>query len=122
MVQVGCLLVESCSGQKINKEALNMQNFSQKLNAFVVDEQGYIIEYILVLPYDVLERNVIKESWTQRLFVPKWDYVNSLWVEGLTPDEVAIREQEINEQKQQIPDEEMNGMAILELSNIILGG
>ncbi|PAD70891.1 hypothetical protein CHH83_01450 [Bacillus sp. 7586-K] len=99
-----------------------MIDFSLKVNAYVIDEQGYISEYILVLPYDVLQKNIIKESWTQRLFVPKWDYVNSLWVEGLTPDEVAIREQEINEQKQQIPDEEMNGMAILELSNIILGG
>lgn len=99
-----------------------MQDFSTKINAFVVDEQGYIIEYILVLPYDVLERNVIKESWNQRLFVPKWDYENSLWIEGLSPEEVAIREQEINDQKQQIPGEEMNGMAILELSNIILGG
>ncbi|MGN7938495.1 hypothetical protein [Metabacillus sp. 22489] len=99
-----------------------MQDFSTKINAFVVDEQGYISEYILVLPYDVLERNVIKESWNQRLFVPKWDYENSLWIEGLSPEEVAIREQEINDQKQQIPGEEMNGMAILELSNIILGG
>ncbi|MDQ0228406.1 hypothetical protein [Metabacillus niabensis] len=99
-----------------------MQDFSTKINAFVVDEQGYIIEYILVLPYDVLERNVIKVIWNQRLFVSKWDFENSLWIEGLTPEEVAIREQEINDQKQQIPDEEMNGMAILELSNIILGG
>lgn len=99
-----------------------MIDFSRKVNAFVIDEQGYITEYILVLPYDVLERNIIKESWTQRLFVPRWDYENSVWIEGLSPEEVAIREQEINNQNQQIPDEEMNAMAILELSNIILGG
>lgn len=98
-----------------------MIDFSRKVNAFVIDEQGYITEYILVLPYDVLQKNIIKESWIQRLFVPRWDYENSLWIEGLSPEEVAIREQEIDDQKQQITDEEMNAMAILELSNIILG-
>ncbi len=97
-------------------------DFSQRMEAYEVDSDGYILNVIAVLPYDVLQKYTIKESWTQRLFVPKWDFENSFWVEGLTPEEVAIREQEINDQKQQIPDEEMNGMAILELSNIILGG
>jgi len=67
----------------------------------VVDEQGFVLNEVVIQEYDSvgnrldveIPENYIPPNFTKRLFVPKWDFESQEWVEGLSPEEVAEREQ-----------------------------
>lgn len=65
-------------------------------------------------------RNIITEPWQESFFEHKYDFKTNTWVEGLTPEEVAQRHKALEEFNNRIPDEEMNAIAIMELSQIVL--
>ena len=65
-------------------------------------------------------RKLITLPWKEPLFQPKYDFETDTWVEGLSAEETAQRELEIEQFNNRIPDEEMNAIAIMELSQIVL--
>lgn len=56
--------------------------------ANVIDEDGFIIEPIVVLTMDVLQKHEIKDIVPEGLYTPKWDYSSKNWVEGASLNEV----------------------------------
>lgn len=80
-------------------------------------------EGVEVPPYHFL-------GWGDRKFFdPKWDFELEDWVEGLPPEEVIAREEELQNQTQDPltfqklnEENEMNALAIMELAQISLGG
>lgn len=73
-------------------------------------------------------KHIVTFGWHgKRLFKPKFNFELNDWVEGLSPEEIAERESEINnppisEIEQLKKGNEMNAIAILELTSFILGG
>lgn len=93
----------------------------------VINGEGNIIDEVAVEDVDkhgdikYVYPNYITPNYEKRLFVPKWDFEKEDWVEGLTPEEVATREEEIENMNNKISGEEMNAIAIMELAQIIMG-
>ena len=56
------------------------------VQANVVDNDGFIIEPMVVSVYDVLQVNVIKVVVEQGFYTPRWDYENKKWIEGAELD------------------------------------
>ena len=98
---------------------------AMKKDVFKVDQEGAIIEYLLMSEEEIQEarkndRFIIGEGWTdKRFFEPKWDFAKEEWVEGLTDEEVQRREQEIIQQQSQLNEADMQALAILELATEI---
>ncbi|MBO0962933.1 hypothetical protein J1P26_24995 [Neobacillus sp. MM2021_6] len=89
----------------------------------IVDDQGNYLEPLLVFPYDVLPVNLVRDPVPEGLYQPRWD--GAKWVEGLSEDELR------NRQLQNIPiseidkireESQMNALAIMELTELLLGG
>lgn len=97
---------------------------AMKKDVFEVDQEGMIIEYLLMNDEEIEQarkngRLIIEQGWNQTFFEPKWDFVKEEWVEGLTDEEVQQREQEIIEQQSQLNEADMQALAILELATEI---
>ncbi|WP_191556454.1 hypothetical protein [Metabacillus idriensis] len=92
------------------------------LEYIIVDSAGKIIDSVLLSDNQSVPENHVKPWGDQGFFEPKWDFERGDWIEGLTPEEV---ERKRNENLASLADpgpEEMNSMAILELTKMIFGG
>lgn len=94
----------------------------------VVDDDGNYLDEVVIPETDEIGNplpvppNHFTPNYTKRLFTPKWDFELGEWVEGLTPEEVAERETEINKVGNRPTDEDINAMAIMELTALLMGG
>lgn len=106
----------------------------KKIEVFEVDNNGSIVENYLYDAHEINEaiddnRTIIQSGWDKRLFEPKWDFESKEWIEGLSEEEVAHEEEEINNNENK-PTEldlikqenEMFAMAIMELTSYIMKG
>lgn len=92
-----------------------------------VDQQGNLIDELLMAEEDIEMakdegRHIILSVWETPLFEPKYNFENETWVEGLSNEEVAARQEELEEFNQRPNDTEMNAVAIMELSAYTLEG
>lgn len=87
----------------------------------VVNGDGLIIENYIAREEDALHDNWIIVPIPEGLFTPMWDFENKKWIEGLSPDEVKHKRNEINDFNSRVTDEEMNAIAIMELTQMVLG-
>ncbi len=95
----------------------------------VVDEEGYETDTVIwnveedengeIIP---TPSNYVPPNDSKRLFRPKWNYDLQEWEEGMSPEEVAEKETEIDQEQNKPSDDEMNAIAIMELTELILGG
>lgn len=91
------------------------------IEANVVNDEGTIIECYMVRKEDAIHDNWITEPIPEGLFEPTWNFQQKKWVEGLKPEIVELKKREINEFNKRISDEELNAIAIMELTQIVLG-
>ncbi|MFC4387527.1 hypothetical protein ACFOZ1_06830 [Gracilibacillus marinus] len=95
---------------------------------FEINSNGEIVEYLFLSDKDIYNarangRIIITKNWiNQRLFMPKWDFKNEIWIEGLTEEEVNKFENQIIEHQETTSESEMNAIAIMELAQIVYGG
>ncbi|MBM7605977.1 hypothetical protein JOC75_004005 [Metabacillus crassostreae] len=93
------------------------------IQAYKYDESFNYVEPVSLDIDDEIPKNVTLKSWEgKRLFSPKFDEELDEWIEGLSPEEVQLCLIEIEKQQNVTGPEEMNAMAIMELTNLILGG
>lgn len=105
------------------------------VQANILDNNGFIIEPVVVFVYDVLQVNVVKEVVPEGLYIPKWNYETLQWSEGATEEQIKkiVDEQAtaesfnegviaslLAENKRLRESTEMQGMAILELAEMML--
>lgn len=88
----------------------------------VVDASGNIIDSVLLTDKQKIPDHHFKPWGDRGFFVPKWSFERNEWIESLTTEEIAIIREEIADSQNQITADEMNGISILELSNLIFGG
>jgi hypothetical protein len=101
---------------------MEINQFPELIEYKVVNDQGEVIETVLLPDDQSVPENHFR-SWGNRgFFVPIWDFEKSEWIESLTAEEIAAIKEEIADSQNQITADEMNGIAILELSNLIFGG
>ncbi|NBJ71350.1 MULTISPECIES: hypothetical protein [Clostridia] len=98
-----------------------------KTEVIEVDAEGEIIDNHLMDSDEINEavnegRFIVKNGWTNRLFHPKFDHLSKKWVEGLTVEEIKNKQIEIEDQHSKPLDGEMNAIALMELTESILGG
>ncbi|MEH7236748.1 hypothetical protein [Bacillus sp. JJ1562] len=87
-----------------------------------VNEQGQSIE--VLSEYE--ESEFVVPGWEGSLCLPIYDFELKQWKEGLSPEELDQRRQELNVQplslEQVQAENELNALAIMELAEMILGG
>ncbi|MCM3599014.1 hypothetical protein M4D55_25075 [Metabacillus idriensis] len=88
----------------------------------VVDATGKIIDSVLLTDNQKIPENHFKPWGDQGFFVPIWSFERNKWIESLTAEEIAVKKEEITNSQNEVSSEEMNAMAILELTNLIFGG
>lgn len=88
----------------------------------VVNPEGSVINTVLLPENQTAPENHFLPWGDRGFFMPKWDFERGDWIETLTAEEIAVKEQEIIEYQSQPSAEEMNAMAIMELTNLVLGG
>lgn len=104
-----------------------MRGDAMKKDVFEVDQEGMIIEYLLMNDEEIEQarkngRLIIEQGWNQTFFEPKWDFVKEEWVEGLTDEEVQQREDEIIKQENQPSKIERLETALMELAILTMNG
>lgn len=93
------------------------------VTVILIDEEGFFVEPVSLEEGGEIPSNVILSDWgSKRLFKPKFDTQLGEWVEGLSPDELNLRLTEVEEQKGTHSKDELNALAIMELTEIVLGG
>ncbi|KEZ51328.1 hypothetical protein [Metabacillus indicus] len=92
------------------------------LEYIIVDSDGKIIDSVLLQDYEPVPENHVKPWGDRGFFEPKWDFERGDWIEGLVSDEVERKRNENLASQRDPGPEEMNSMAILELTNMIFGG
>nr|WP_026681330.1 hypothetical protein [Priestia megaterium] len=94
----------------------------QKNSVIEVNESGEIIDHLLMTDKEIeaAENNgrfIIAFGWEERrLFLPIYNFEIGDWEEGLSPEEVALKEEEVQQNKNQPSKEEMTAVATLELA------
>lgn len=105
-----------------------MEIKTTKKTVFEVDGSGDVIDFFVMSESEIASpmesgRRIIREGWhSQRIFKPKYDFESNAWIEGLDPVELQNKLQLIEEQENTPTDEELNAIAIMELSQLVLGG
>lgn len=93
------------------------------VNAHRIDKNGFFIEQVELKEDEPLLEFIVLKGWEGKmLFKPKFDSDLDDWVEGLPDEEVSKLQAILQEQQNQISPEDMNAMAIMELTEMILGG
>ncbi|WBX80115.1 hypothetical protein PD280_21350 [Virgibacillus salarius] len=93
-----------------------------------VNESGEIIDHLLMTNEEIETagsngRFIITHGWEERrLFLPIFNFEISDWEEGLSPEEVALKEEEIQQNKSHPSKEDMNAIATMELAEMVVGG
>ncbi|MBO0962386.1 hypothetical protein J1P26_22040 [Neobacillus sp. MM2021_6] len=81
-------------------------------------------------PIDVLESNedkdpMVLEGWTDSFYDPMYDFENETWFEGMSEEEIDLiknTQQQPSELETIKQESQLNAMAIMELTELLLGG
>ncbi|KAA0560771.1 hypothetical protein F0342_21665 [Bacillus sp. CH30_1T] len=105
-----------------------MENKTTNKTVFEVDASGDVIGFFIMSESEITlateeGRRIIREGWhSQRIFKPKYDFESNTWIEGLDPVKLQNKLQFIEKQEKTPTDEELNAVAIMELTQLVLGG
>ena len=94
---------------------------------FEVDASGDVIDFFIMSEKEITSalekgRHIIRDGWSQRIFKPKYDFESEQWIEGLDQTEMEDELQLIKNQLNTPSDEVLNAIAIMELTQLVLGG
>ena len=86
------------------------------VEASVIDDNGYVLEIITVDDEETVDGSTIKTKKPNGLYRARWD--GKEWVEDMPQKEID----KLNNQPKELTENEITMMAIVELSEIVLGG
>lgn len=96
------------------------------VEVFKVDQDGKVVDNLLMLEEEIEENDdpfLIPFGWSDKqLYMAVFDFDSNEWVEGMSDQEIAEIQFQVEKENSRMSIDEMNAIAIMELATIVLEG